>query len=465
MDATENLSLPYIMPAQAQKHVTHNEAIKALDALLHLAVLSRTVSAPPGSPAAGDRYIVPAGATGGWTGQANAVAAWQDGAWAFYAPREGWLAYVLDENRLLAFRAGDWAPAAVALASLDRLGINATADATNRLAVAAPASLFNNEGAGHQIKVNKASPGDTASLLFQTGWSGRAEMGLAGSDAFHVKVSADGSAFHEAMVADPATGRVTFPAGVAGLRPQLSASRTYFVAAGGNDGNNGLSSGAPFATLQKAVNEAQGLDTAGYDVTIELANGTYAGATVSRPLVGGGTLFIKGNETTPASVVLSSGLVFGNGAQVRVTGLRIAIATDLIHALSVGNGVFLRVGKVEFGAVGANADHIFCDNPCRIVLEENYVISGGARRHINIGAGLLVAEGRTVTLTGTPAFTQFVAARNCGAVSLSNPTIVGSATGSRYIAETNGVVNTFGKAATFLPGSASGTTPSGGIYA
>lgn len=465
MDTTENLNLPYILPAQAQKHVTHNEAIRALDALLQLAVLSRTVAAPPASPTAGDRYIVPVGATGVWAGQAKAMAAWQDGTWSFYAPRGGWLACVLDENRLLAFKAGDWTPAVFDIAILDRLGINATADATNRLVVAAPASLFNNEGAGHQIKVNKANPGDTASLLFQTSWSGRAEMGLAGSDAFRIKVSADGSAFHDAMVADPATGRVTFPAGVAGMRPQLSANRTYHVATGGNDGNAGLSLGAAFASLQRAVNEVHKLDAAGYDVTIELANGTYAGAVVARPLVGGGTLFIKGNETTPSSVVLSSGLAFGNGAQVRVSGMRIAIATDLIHGLSVGNGVSLRVGKVEFGAVGANADHIFCDNPCQIVLEENYTIAGGARRHINIGAGLLAAEGRTFTLTGTPAFTQFVAARNCGAVSLSNPTIIGGATGSRYLAETNGVINTFGKAATFLPGSTAGTTPSGGIYA
>ena len=106
-DETTILSLPLILPAQAQKHVTHNEALKVLDALLHLSVLSRAVTAPPASPAAGDRYIVPAGATDAWTGQTKAVAAWQDGAWTFHAPREGWLAQVTDENRLLVFRAGD----------------------------------------------------------------------------------------------------------------------------------------------------------------------------------------------------------------------------------------------------------------------------------------------------------------------------------------------------------------------
>ncbi len=184
-----------------------------------------------------------------------------------------------------------------------------------------------------------------------------------------------------------------------------------------------------------------------------------------RPLIGGGTLFIKGNETTPASVVLSSGLSFRNGAQVRVAGLRFAIATDLIHALSVGNGVTLRIGKMEFGAVGANADHIFADSPCQILLEDNYTINGAARRHMNIAMGYLTGVSRTFTLTGTPAFTHFIATSSCGTVALSNATIVGAATGGRYIAETNGVINTFGKAATFLPGSIAGTIPTGGIYA
>ena len=89
MDATENLALPYILPSQAQKHVTHNEAIKALDAVVQLAVTSRSVATPPPSPAAGVRYIVPAGATGAWAGREKHVAAWQDGVWVFYMPRTG----------------------------------------------------------------------------------------------------------------------------------------------------------------------------------------------------------------------------------------------------------------------------------------------------------------------------------------------------------------------------------------
>jgi len=75
------------------------------------------------------------------------------------------------------------------LNNLPGVGINATADTTNRLTVAAPATLFNHAGGGHQIKINKASAGATASLLHQDNYAGRAEMGLAGNDDFSIKVA------------------------------------------------------------------------------------------------------------------------------------------------------------------------------------------------------------------------------------------------------------------------------------
>ncbi len=71
VDDTPNLGLPYIMAAQSQKHVTHNEAIRALDAIVQLAVLDRDLAAPPGSPADGARYIVGGSPTGAWSGHAG----------------------------------------------------------------------------------------------------------------------------------------------------------------------------------------------------------------------------------------------------------------------------------------------------------------------------------------------------------------------------------------------------------
>lgn len=96
--------------------------------------------------------------------------------------------------------------------NLPLLGVNTSADETNRLAVSSDATLLTHAGGGHQLKLNKAGAVDTASLLFQSAWSGHAEMGLAGSNDFAIKVSGDGSAWHSALVAEAGSGRVSFPA-------------------------------------------------------------------------------------------------------------------------------------------------------------------------------------------------------------------------------------------------------------
>ena len=99
-DTSTHLLLPYLLAAQAQKHVTVNEALRLLDGLVQLAVLDRHLTAPPGSPADGDRYIVASGATGAWAGWDLNVAYWVDGAWMRLVPRPGWQAWVVDEATL-----------------------------------------------------------------------------------------------------------------------------------------------------------------------------------------------------------------------------------------------------------------------------------------------------------------------------------------------------------------------------
>lgn len=214
MTETANLSLPLIAAAQAQKHVTYNEALERLDALVQLGVedISQT---PPQTPAEGQRHICAVGATAGWTGHDNAVAAWQAGAWVFYPPKVGWRAWVTSEAALKVFDGTQWAAAAAAgggapgnLQNLPEVGINATADASNRLSVSSPNSLFNHEGSDHRLKINRATAADTASLVFQSDYSGRAELGLAGDDRFRLKVSADGNQWHEALDIDSGSGRV-----------------------------------------------------------------------------------------------------------------------------------------------------------------------------------------------------------------------------------------------------------------
>ena len=109
-DVSAVLGLPYILPSQAQKHVTHNEALRLLDVMVQLAVLDRTLAAPPPSPEAGQRWIVGFGGTGAWAGRDGQVAALLEDGWLFLSPLPGWRAQVLAEGRGYVFDGAEWVP-------------------------------------------------------------------------------------------------------------------------------------------------------------------------------------------------------------------------------------------------------------------------------------------------------------------------------------------------------------------
>lgn len=199
MDETPRLSLPQIIGGQALKHITHNEALLRLDVLVQASVEASTITVPPGTPLEGEAWIVPGGATGAWAGHGNELVAWQAGSWRFYDPAAGWQVFDKASGALKLFSGTAWIAVAATEAGLPQLGINASADGTNRFSVAAAATLLSHDGAGHQLKLNKAGQADTASLLFQSNWSGRAELGLMGDNAWRIKVSADGSAWVNAI--------------------------------------------------------------------------------------------------------------------------------------------------------------------------------------------------------------------------------------------------------------------------
>lgn len=233
-DTTELLGLPYIMPSQAQKHVTHNEAIRKLDALVQLSVASRGLDTPPEAPAPGARHIVAEGASGAWTGHAGDIAAWRDGAWVFFTPNKGWRAWIEDEERLTVRSDAGWTDFAAAAEQTEILGINTEADTTNRLAVKSDAALFAHDdqtpGTGDmRLAIDKAAEENTASVIFQNASEGRAELGLTGSDDFSIKVSADGEAWKEVMIADRATGAIRVPGGFVDAETFAPFSSLMFV--------------------------------------------------------------------------------------------------------------------------------------------------------------------------------------------------------------------------------------------
>ncbi|WP_279477762.1 DUF2793 domain-containing protein [Aureimonas sp. SK2] len=216
MSQSPRLSLPLLMPQQAQRHLTLNDAFRLLDVLVQTAVVSATRSDEPSSLVEGELYILPPSAAGAHWGEMEpgSLALVENGGFVEIAPVKGQIAYVADTRTLLLFDGAAWDPEPFARDEWPAIGINAEPSTANRLTVAADAELLTYDartpGSGDARKVvNKQAAERTASVLFQTGFSARAELGLIGEDRLALRVSADGETFRSALKADAAQGYVS----------------------------------------------------------------------------------------------------------------------------------------------------------------------------------------------------------------------------------------------------------------
>jgi len=165
--------------------------------------------------------------------------------WRFIVPVNGMSLWVLDEDKLYVWNGTIWQLSTSSTVNLDDLGdavittpatdellrfdganfinsnninqlgqvgVNTFADSSNKFSVKSDSVLFSADTNDSRIKVNKTAATDTASHLFQTNFSGRAEFGLIGNDDFGVKVSPDGSTFYESIVIDKDSGDIEFKA-------------------------------------------------------------------------------------------------------------------------------------------------------------------------------------------------------------------------------------------------------------
>jgi hypothetical protein len=108
MDETPNLALPLVMPSQAQKHVTVNEALTRLDAAAQLVLQEVGRSDPPDGAPEGACYGVATGASGAWEGQDGRVAVVDNGGWSFLDPRPGWRAWDAGLGHGILHAGGSW---------------------------------------------------------------------------------------------------------------------------------------------------------------------------------------------------------------------------------------------------------------------------------------------------------------------------------------------------------------------
>jgi len=109
---TPKLGLPEITESQASKYVTHNQALNDLDAIVQLSVVDRDLAEPPGSPVAGNAYIIASAPSAGspWVaGSVDDIAYYYQSSWSFLTPSEGWQGWLLDENVRVVYTSTGWA--------------------------------------------------------------------------------------------------------------------------------------------------------------------------------------------------------------------------------------------------------------------------------------------------------------------------------------------------------------------
>jgi Protein of unknown function (DUF2793) len=345
-DNTTHLLLPYILAAQAQKHVTHNEALRLLDGLVQLSVLDRDLTAPPASPADGDRYIVASGATSDWAGWDLNVALWIDGAWLRLPPRTGWRAWVENEGLLLAYDGAGWVGTTpAALQNLALLGLGTTADAANPFSAKLNAALWTAKtvaegGTGDLFyAMNKEATGDDLGLTLQTGFVTKALVGLFGSDHFRLAVSPDGSTFFDGLIADNATGIVDQP-----RLPRFKAYTNY-------DNYVGVGTWTKIGLNMTETNDQSAFDAATNLFTAP-ASGTY---------LFGATLLYKVNASTTARMrgrLVLNGSTEIRGSMGEISGGHVTLTTAIwlqtMVPLSAGDTVelqgYFRVADGYFAA-------------------------------------------------------------------------------------------------------------------
>ena len=264
-----------------------------------------------------------------------------------------------------------------------------------------------------------------------------------------------------------------FEASGGGGRELLTAARTYYVRPDGSDSNDGLtnSAGGAFLTKQKAIDTAAALDLSIYNVTIQVADGTYTGAVVLKSFVGAGIVTIRGNPTTPGNVLISvtsANCVTGSGVigQWSLNGMKLVANTAGFNTISISSNTILYYQNIDFGAAN---QHISVSVGAKAIAQGNTTISGSANIHWYAAAGGYIQDrGITKTLSGTPAFAQaFAYCQQNAIMSVNGNTFSGSATGPRYAILTGGLIDTNGGGTSYLPGNSAGsggTTTGAGWY-
>ena len=332
-DITTHLLLPYILAAQAQKHVTHNEALRLLDAVVQLSVLDRDLTAPPASPADGDRYIIASGATGLWAGWDLNVTAWVDGVWMRLVPRPGWLAWVADEASFFVWNGSAWESVGVPQDVSDAIfSLVNDADPTKR-------ALFSLSGISTATTRTFTLPNTSSELAILAG-----TQTFNGNKTFSGTLTASGTVTVSSAAATIGTSAATATYGMGTGATTTGVTKTVNLGTGGASGSNTV------------VNIGSATAGAGGTTVVNTPTVTFANAVtqVGMPQANlTAQLLGLGGATADATNRLSANtpnvLLNNAGASIDVTVNKNAAANDASFSFKTGFSV-----RALFGTLGSD---------------------------------------------------------------------------------------------------------------
>ncbi len=250
------------------------------------------------------------------------------------------------------------------------------------------------------------------------------------------------------------------------IRRKLSSNTNYYVSQTGNNSNNGTSSSTAFLTMSRIIDELTRIDGNGFDLTINLGAGTWPGITFyPYACLGIRSLILNGGGI--GNTIISSGS--SNGITTRSGGGFETLQIKNISFDGANNGIqssfghrvlveSLSFNNISITSIASTSGVTLFNGPISVEGTSRSFIS--AQEH----AYIWIPNVTSITMVNTPSFTNTIQCFSHALIAINNATFSGSSTGSRYLCDVGGTINTYGRGANYIPGSSAGTTSGGGQY-